>query len=185
MANKQSVSPFQASLLESSMMESYYVDHANMYELEKDTIADAVEKVWITYCLAAFQTYVWRRDNDPKSEVDKDTEDHPGFKYSGLNLGITRGDSSLDSLAVGGEDSYIPFETLRDYGSSGAVNFDLSEYTGRSIAHEIGHQFGLGHSGNSSLMNASLNDTNNDGEFSSKHINLIRSRKNSPGTRPN
>jgi hypothetical protein len=34
MANTQSVSPFMASLLETSMVENYYVNHANMYELE-------------------------------------------------------------------------------------------------------------------------------------------------------
>jgi hypothetical protein len=45
------------------------------------------------------------------------------------------------------------------------------------VAHEIGHEFGLGH-GQMGLMEGELNDGNN---FGSHSINLIRSRVRSPG----
>ncbi len=51
----------------------------------------------------------------------------------------------------------------------------------RSIAHELRHQFGIPHyQGKSNLMNESL-DQGNNGTFLPFQLNLIRSRKLSPG----
>ena len=47
------------------------------------------------------------------------------------------------------------------------------------VAHEVGHQFGLGH-WNGSLMSQFISN-GGDFEFSDQHLHLIRSRVHSPG----
>jgi hypothetical protein len=187
MVNSLPVTKFQANLLTDNDMEAYYNNisddnlDADIKKLESST---QNKRIWLAYCMASFQTYVWRRDNDPNSEFGPDPLDsqlNQKFKYSGINLGATPG-GVTDSvkLAIGSHGSYIPLETFRDhYGSSSLV--------GRSIAHEIGHQFGLGHlqSRGANLMNEVLDGAqNNNGRFHPVHLNLIRSRKFNPGVPP-
>ena len=189
MVNSLPITKFKANLPTGDDMEAYYNNlsddnlDADIKKIESGT---QQERIWLAYCMAAFQTFIWRRDNDPNSEVDPDPIDsqlNQQFKYGFINLGSTpstQGSTDSVKLARGTDGSYIPFETFRDhYGSSSLV--------GRSIAHEIGHQFGLGHlkSRGANLMNELLDGAqNNNGRFHPVHLNLIRSRKFNPGIPP-
>lgn len=133
------------------------------------------DRVWLAYLSTAFQTGFWRKDIDPDLEKERDpTMD----KLTGINLGITLTPRDVTSLTddenlPDRQYSMIPFETFREEGAN--------NLRARSIAHELGHQFGIPHyKGKSNLMNESL-DQGNNGTFLPFQLNLIRSRKLSSG----
>ena len=132
--------------------------------------------LWIAHVFAGFQSGKWRQDGDPQVEKENDPiYPHKDYKLNGYNLGLTSASSSsIIGIVNGGSASIIPFENFRDTG--------FQSFIGRSIAHEIGHQFGFGHHEveTENLMNSTLNDKNN-GKFLRTFINLLRSRKYSPG----
>jgi hypothetical protein len=148
------------------------------------------KRIWIAYVASIFQSGHWRKDCDPNNERNDDPQN---TDFNGVNVGLTAsagiGGSSNEIIVTGSDASVIPFENLRDVGSNSK--------RARSLAHEIGHQFGLGHypsiaesdknsqrginEDDKNLMYFSLDPSGNASKFHAIHINLIRSREKSPG----
>jgi hypothetical protein len=183
----------EVHLIGSADIAQYYRDNSVTWN-NTDVLlsSDAPGKrIWIAYVCSAFQVGLWRKDGDPDNEVGVDPINSNAF--TSVNQGATDGSGTDDSLGhilqKGGQVSMIPFENIRD--------MQNQNIRGRSMAHEIGHQFGLLHypinksirnSASSptyppNLMNFSLTTSNN-GVFADVHLNLIRCRKNSPGLLP-
>ncbi len=133
---------------------------------------------WIVYITSAWQF-------SPLSDADANGENiHWGGSYPSTNT------THDENLTTGGDYSFAYRETILDVPPPLAESF--------IIAHEVGHQFGLGHCNgdyitpnalptneypNIGLMSAGGNNagvapTN---RFIARHLNLIRSRVSSPG----
>lgn len=98
-------------------------------------------------------------------------------------MGYAYGSNVHDcNLAIGGDFAFVAHETIRE----SPLASILYEPT---VAHELGHCFGLSHGDNTSI-NACLGTTQMElmthvynlfNDFIDYHQNIIRSRKSSPG----
>ncbi|MCB0557056.1 MAG: hypothetical protein KDD02_26145 [Phaeodactylibacter sp.] len=173
--NLPNLIPFYPNLIEKDTINNRYTIYGDSRMVENTFY----KLVWIAYTAAVFQTGAWRKDADPNKEFENDPSNP---KLNGLNLGLTVHslNDSDNKVSKGGNYSVIPFENFRDANSSGIIP-NVVSFRGRSIAHEIGHQFGFSHTENIENLMRSTLIQNNNGKFGPIHINLIRSRQTSPG----
>jgi len=132
---------------------------------------------WVVHITTCWQS-AEDRDYDPKTE-----------EHTGITRGFTDGPASHVDVATGGTTSAIFIEVINDKNS-------MCRTIARNVAHEIGHQFGLDHGYDTptskpiipefpkvGLMHYNACDSlNTKGDaLIERHINLIRSRIQSPG----
>jgi hypothetical protein len=132
------------------------------------------ENFWTINLLSAFQGDFYS-DNDP---IDENTSAILG---KSLPFSVDSTIISNRLIADGCYSSQIYLETIRDTKTSIKL----------TIAHEVGHQFGLSHGSKSSKAGNEIpeykinmeimNENVSRGFFIPRHRNLIRSRKKSPG----
>lgn len=148
-------------------------DLKNAMDISRHTIQGGGQEsddFWIAHIFAGFQSGYWRKDADCNKEEGVDPINKG---LSSVNLGLTESLSDTIQIVRGGNSSIIPLENFRDTGEQSLIK--------RSISHELGHQFGLGHkSSESNLMNPALN-SQNDGKLLDLFLNFLRSRRRSPG----
>ena len=112
---------------------------------------------WIAYLESGYQ-YDEQRDKDPDPET------------------ATGGVTANFQSGVGGDGATIWLETIRDRLADGAV----AGLEARIIPHEVGHQFGLGHSSgimSPDLTNGPLGD---DFRFTDNDLDALRDHVESP-----
>jgi Metallo-peptidase family M12B Reprolysin-like len=139
------------------------------------------DNFWAAYITDQWQYVDWH-DWDSFSESSDLIKLLPPKQALSCPLGRSLGYASNQNMDVGGDISIIFNQTHSD----GLMNSIDKFYT---VAHEIGHQFGLeDHNAwrpipNTGLMSAALNvDTpSTDLYFVPWHLNLLRLRSSSPG----
>ena len=130
--------------------------------MQQDTPIEAErDDFWVAYVSSAYQ-YLSPEDQDPNSE--------PGTG------GICWCIWNNYAVAKGGDASWVFLETCRDREALGAD----PGLVARDVAHEIGHQLGLGH-WPGTLMNPYLQFIQPNPGFGDQHLHLLRSRVKSPG----
>ena len=143
-------------------------DEANLaaYDAYRQSKKNENPAFWVVYVCSAYQ---------PETFSGKYGDEDPNSPETGVGAYTTPalGKSSLDKqLAVGGEGSLIFRETEREL-----EIFDARKTHPKTVAHEIGHQFGLGH-GQNGLMQEPLFGGS---QLKPISIHFIRSRSTSPG----
>jgi hypothetical protein len=144
----------------------------NKIDKKNTTKVNKKDNFWSCHLLSSFQSD-FDVDNDP---IRNGTYTRLGQSYPFSNQVLSHTD-----VANGCYSSFIFLETIRDVGLASP------ELT---IAHEVGHQFGLSHGGGEKDLGKDVNEyprmgimhgTNISGSFIPRHLNLIRSRISSPG----
>ncbi len=155
------------------------------YKNDRQSVYNETNEFWVVYVCSMYQAEA-RKDGDPNEEM--------GTIY-GIAVTYEKGDTSDIKLTNGMNSALIFRETVKDISNkqdSQEVSYDHA--TPIIIAHEVGHQFGLGH-GNIGFNNKPNPEYPKMGimfseemykipYFIPRHINIIRSRTASPGENP-
>jgi predicted Zn-dependent protease with MMP-like domain len=147
--------------------------------MQQDTPEDASSRFfWTAYVVASFQgreatTGTDIGDWDPDAVFGLDE-----YGIAGETYGPVLGATAPWTFGQGCNSAWIFLETIRDMVANGG--YDSGHYE-RTIAHEIGHCFGLAHHGDMGLHTDTIMETNPDDPainilFNDMQIHLIRSR---------
>ena len=132
-----------------------------IYNANRGSSGNEQNTFWVVYVASAYQ-------DQETSDLDADREG--GFTGSASPFNTTHN----TNLVVGADGALIWREAEADTATN---PFFVATNHQRNTAHEVGHQFGLGH-GQVGLMHATLSDGNN---LKPVSVNLVRSRVRSPG----
>jgi hypothetical protein len=148
-----------------------------IYDGNRGSKNNEKDQFWVVYLCSAYQDVQWDGNSG-----DSDSASEGAYTGSTSPFGTVHN----INLSTGGNGALIWREAERDVGWNAALQR-------RNVAHEAGHQFGLGHGDaaspggaiaewpNIGLMHPFPADANSGDTFIPRHINLIRSRVRSPG----
>lgn len=128
----------------------------------------ARDDCWIVHVVSAFQSLVYN-DYDPQG----------GFFGPVVGEGALISNTSNTETKKGGHTALVYREVIRDRVGTGApLPPPIQALEATTVAHEVGHLFGLAHIDGTLMSGISDFGAN---EFGSQHLHLLRSRIHSPG----